>query len=135
MRIIERIAPWLSRFVLAFAAFLFSMIGRKFIFDPVRAVQGAGIVLNTPMALTTVRAGFGGFSLACGMVALVCLVSGRRHRTGLWFVSILLGVVLAVRCYAIAIDGTLLGNVRVLSAELVLLSSAIIALLIGRAQA
>jgi hypothetical protein len=99
----------------------------------VGAVQGSGIALNTPMALTTMRASFGAFPLACGIVALVCLVSGRRNRMGLWFISIVIGIVLAVRCYGIEIDGTLSGNQRVLSAELVLFSIAVVALLIGRA--
>jgi len=51
---------------------------------------------------------------------------------GLWFVSILIGIVLAVRFYGIAVDGTLLGNQRVLSAELVLFSITVVALLMGR---
>jgi cytochrome b561 len=132
-RAIERVSPWLTRLVLVFATFLFAMIGRKYIFDPVGAVQGSGIALNTPMALTTMRASFGAFPLACGIVALVCLVSGRLNRRGLWFISIVIGIVLAVRCYGIEIDGTLSGNQRVLSAELVLFSIAVFALLLGRA--
>jgi hypothetical protein len=133
MLTLERISPWLTRCVLLFAAFLFSMIGRKYISDPVAAVRDSGMVLSTPMALTTARASFGAFSLACGTVVLACLISGRRNRLGLWFVVIVIGIVLAVRLYGIVEDGTFRENQRVLTAETVLLSITVIALLIGRA--
>ena len=133
MRTLERISPWLTRVVLLFAAFLLSMIGRKYISDPVAAVRDSGIVLSTPMALTTVRASFGAFSLACGTVAMVCLVSRHRNRFGLWFIALVIGVVLAVRVYGIIEDGTLRENQRVLTAELALFSMTVVALLIGHA--
>ena len=128
-----RISPWFTRLVLLSATSLFAMIGRKYVFDPVAAVRNAGIVLNTPMALTTVRASFGAFPLACAVSVLVCLLSARRNRIGLWFIAVLIGIVLAVRLYGIVVDGTLRESQPVLIAELVLFSIAVVALLMGRA--
>lgn len=125
---LQRISPWLSRLVLLFATVLFTLIGQKFVLDPAGAVREAGIALNTQLALTTVRASFGAFPLGCATVLLTCLLSNRRVRLGLWFNLILIGVVLLVRLYGIALDGTLAENQRVLTAEAVLLSITLIAL-------
>jgi hypothetical protein len=130
----ERISPWVTRIVLVFGTLLFAMIGRKFVLDPIGAVRDAGIQLATPMALTTVRASFGAFPLACSLAILTCLVSRSRNRTGLWFIAILIGVVLAVRLYGIFLDGTLQENQRVLTAEAVLLLFTVIALVLGRGE-
>jgi hypothetical protein len=135
MTVLQRTASWLTRIVLLFATLLFAMIGRKYVFDPVSAVHDAGIQLTTPMALTTMRASFGAFPLACAVVILTCLVSSARNRVGLWFIAILNGVVLSVRFYGIATDGTLAENQLVLTAETVLFTVTVIALLLGRQAA
>ena len=133
MSTFARISPWLTRLVLLSATLLFAMIGRKYVFDPVAAVRNAGIVLNTPMALTTMRASFGAFPLACAASILACLFSARRNRIGLWFIAILIGIVLTVRLYGILEDGTLRENQPVLIAESVLFSITVVALVMGRA--
>lgn len=133
MSTLARLSPWFTRLVLLSATLLFAMIGRKYVFDPVAAVRDAGIGLNTPMALTTMRASFGAFPLACSASILVCLLSTRRNRIGLWFIAILIGIVLAVRLYGIVEDGTLRENRPVLIAETVLFSVTVAALLMGRA--
>lgn len=128
---LQRISFWLTRIVLMLGTVLFTMIGAKFVLDPVGAVRDAGIVLTTPMALTTVRASFGAFPLACALVILTCLVAVRRQRTGLWFMGVLIGVVLAVRFFGIHADGTLHENERVLTAEAVLFILTVGSLLTG----
>jgi|SRR5579872_2233770 len=130
----QRVSPWLTRIVLVFGAFLFTMIARKFVLDPVTAVRATGIVLSTPTALTTMRAGLGAFPLACAVVIVACLVAPHRNRTGLWFIAILIGVVLSVRLFAIYEDGTLYENRTLLTAEIILFTITTIALLADRAS-
>jgi len=135
MRTLARLSPWLARLVLLMATLLFAMIALKYITDPVTAAQRSGMSLNSPVALTNMRAGFGAFPLACAAVTLICLISVRRLRIGLTFIALLIGIVLIVRLYGIEEDGTLTENLRVLTAEAVLFSVTLIALLIGAAAA
>jgi hypothetical protein len=51
--------PWVSRAVLLAALVVLTLIGRKFIGDPVGAAADSNIVLNSPLAVTNMRASFG----------------------------------------------------------------------------
>ena len=118
----NRIAPWLSRAVLLAALIVLFMISRKFIGDPVNAAAASHIALNSPLAVTNMRASFGAFPLGCALFVLTCLVSSSLRRTGLVFVALLLGTALAVRIFGVVTDGSFAQSVHLLIAEAVMLS-------------
>jgi hypothetical protein len=124
MSLFWRLVPWLSRFVLLAATFVFAMIGRKFILDPAGSAADSGLLLGSALAVTDMRASFGAFPLGCALVALACLISERRRLTGLYFVATIVGTVLAVRIFGVIVDHTLSESVPLITAELVLLSLA-----------
>ena len=80
------------------------------------------------------RVGFGAFPLGCALVALNCLLSPSRLRTGLSFVAVIFGVALAVRILAIVGDGTLRESLSLLSAEALLLTLSIGGLVVDIGQ-
>ena len=115
----RRAMPWISRAVLLAAALLLALISRKFIGDPASAASN--IALNSPLAVTNMRASFGAFPLGCALFALVCLVTSSLRRTGLVFVALIIGTALIVRIFGVIVDGTFTESLFVLVAETVLL--------------
>src|SRR5215475_11164301 len=112
---IWRMTLWFKRFVLLAATLIFALIGTRYIFDPVGAAATTDISLDSALAISTMRVGFGAFPLGCALVALTCLLSPSRLRTGLFFVAVIFGVALAVRILAILGDGTLRESLTLLS--------------------
>ena len=129
-----KFAPWLTRLILLFPTVIFALIASRYLFDPIHAGAEVGIALNTPMALTVARVGFGGFPLACSLFTLSCLVSKRRILTGLSFVALLVVVVLIVRLFGMNIDGSVRENMKLVGIESVLLVVFIIGLFIERGR-
>jgi len=125
----QGLSIWLSRLVLLSATVLLAMVGRKFIVDPVGSAGASGIVLSSAVAITNMRASFGAFHLACGLIAFSCLISRRRHFVGLLLIATVIGVALFVRVYGVATDHTLTASLRVLLAEGALFSLAVVAIL------
>jgi ABC-type amino acid transport system permease subunit len=117
----RRAMPWISRAVLLAAALLLAAISRKFIGDPVGAAASSNIALNSPLAVTNMRASFGAFPLGCALFALVCLVTPSLRKTGLVFVALIIGTALIVRIFGVIVDGTFTESLHVLVAETVLL--------------
>ncbi len=113
--------PWFSRLVLFLAMAVFAVIGRKFVGDSVGTAAASHIVLNSPLAITDMRASFGAFPLGSAVFLLVCLLTAGRRTTGLIFVSVLIGAVLAVRLFATVVDGTLTESLPLIAPETVLL--------------
>jgi hypothetical protein len=68
--------------VLGSATLIFFLIGFKYILDPVSAAASSGMSLPTALGLTNMRAGVGGFSLGCALIAAACLASRERLRLG-----------------------------------------------------
>ena len=112
---------WLSRVTLGVASLIFLLIGTKYVLDPISAASGSGLSVPTLFGQTNMRAGVGGFALGAAIIALVCLASSDRLRMGLWFVLGILGPVILVRLYGVAIDGTFAASVHILAPETVLL--------------
>lgn len=112
---------WFSRVALFIATAVFALIGSKFVSDPVGTAAASHIVLNSPLAITDMRASFGAFPLGSALFLLVCLLTAGRRTTGLIFVSVLIGVVLAVRLFATVVDGTLTESLPLIASEMVLL--------------
>jgi hypothetical protein len=101
-----KLSPWLGRLVVLAVAGLFTMISIKFVLDPQHAAASSGITLDTAIGTTNARAGFGGFPLGIAALLLFCLFSSRRLLTALAAIATLAGVILAVRLYGAAQDGT-----------------------------
>jgi hypothetical protein len=121
--------------VLFGAAMLLISIGLKFITNPVGAGAASGIVLTSPLAHTNMRASFGAFPLAGGLIAFSCLLSSRRHLIGLSVTATTIGTALAVRIFGVIADGTLGPSIVVLVAESVLLAFCGAAIVLRKASA
>ena len=78
------------------------------------------MTLDSPLAVTNMRASFGAFPLGCALFVLLCLVTSSLRRTGLVFVALIIGTVLIVRLFGIVADGAFADSLRVLIAETVL---------------
>ncbi len=118
----SRFAPWLTRLILLPPTFIFTMIAFRYISHPAEMAAAVGITLNTPLAATILRIGFGAFPLGCALFTLSCLVSTRRLLVGLGFVATMMSVALAVRIFGIVIDGTARQSMPLVIAEIVLLA-------------
>ena len=118
---------WVSRAVLLAALVILTLIGRKFIGDPVGAAADSNMALNSALAVTNMRASFGAFPLGCALFVLVCLLTPSLRRTGLVFVALIVGTALVVRIFGIVADGTFAESLRVLIAETVLLVASLVA--------
>jgi hypothetical protein len=130
MKTLSRFTPWINRFVLLAATLIFSGIGFRFIVDPQSAAAGRGVVLNSPMAFTTVRIGLGGFPLALAIVTLACLISTNRHVIGVWVVMTVITTAIVVRLVGVVMDGPATESVRLFIPEGVLLALCVTSLLL-----
>src|SRR2546427_5358176 len=115
----SRFVPWLSRFVLFAATVIFSLIAVKYLADPVGTAAAFKISLGSAAAVTNMRVGFGAFPLGFAFITLGCLVSARRHLTGLWFVMTVISTATAARVLGILVDGPAHESLRVLRPEVV----------------
>jgi hypothetical protein len=129
-----KFAPWLTRLMLLAPTVIFALIASRYLFDPIQAGAAVGIALNTPMAITVARVGFGGFPLACSLFTLSCLVSTRRILTGLGFVALIMAVALIVRVSGMRVDGSIRENLGLVRAESIMLVVFIFGLFIERGR-
>jgi hypothetical protein len=123
------LSPWLSRLVILAVAGLFTMISIKFVLDPQHAAASSGITLDTAIGTTNTRAGFGGFPLGIAALLLFCLFSSRRMLAALASIATLAAVILAVRVYGAAQDGTFGQSAHLLIPETVILAVSLLAAL------
>ncbi len=130
MDTLSRIAPWLSRAVIVFVIFIFSMISLKNLTDPVKANAIYKITLGSPEAVTNARVGFGAFPLGIVIILCACLVSTRRHLSGLLVILAIDGAATLTRIYGIFVDGPATWTLFVLRPEIIILivTSAVIVL-------
>ena len=126
----SRLAPWLTRLILLMPMLVFALIASRYIAYPVQTAATVGISLDSALAVTITRIGFGAFPLGCSLFTLSCVVSTRRLLTGLGFVATMIGVALAVRIFGILVDGTARESMRLVGAEIVLLTITIIGVFI-----
>ncbi|SRR6266566_1985978 len=118
----SRFVLWLSRVVLFAATVIFSLIAVRYLANPVTTAAAFKISLGSAAAITNMRVGFGAFPLGFALITLVCLVSPRRHLTGLWFIMTIIGAATAGRLLGIVVDGPARESVMVLRPEVVLLT-------------
>ena len=121
MKMFWKIAPWLSRIILVPPTVIFTLIALRYISKPAQAAAAVGISLNTPLAATILRIGFGAFPLGAALFTLWCLISSRRILTGLTFVGIMLGMALIVRVFGMLADGTVKESMALVRSEAILL--------------
>jgi hypothetical protein len=134
MERLSRFAPWVNRLVLAAATLIFTMIGLRYIVDPVKASAAIGVTLNSSLAASVTRIGFGGFPLAIAIFSFTCLLSTRRMVTGVSLVATVIGTAIVVRLISLAADGVIPESVRLFVPETVILLLAISGLLLEAAR-
>jgi hypothetical protein len=118
----SRFAVIVSRVPLGMVTVIFSLIGLRFLVDPVRAATAMGIAFTSPGGVTVARVGFAAFPLAFAILAVACLLSARRVLAGLSMVFIVVTVVFLVRILGLALDHSGAENVRLLAPEAVLMA-------------
>ena len=133
---LTRFAPWISRMVLVGATLIFSMIGLRYITDPVHASAETGVRLSSALAATTTRVGSGAFPLGFAIFTLACLFSTRRLFAGVSLVSIVITTAIIVRLVGLIRDGPAPESTRLFIPEgvMLLLSAAAIVLEIRRSR-
>jgi hypothetical protein len=134
MERLSNFAPWINRLVLLGATFIFTMIGLRYIANPVRAAAATGVTLGSGLAATTTRVGLGGFPLAFAIFSFVCLLSSRRLRTGVWLVLTVAGAAFVVRLFSLAADGPAPESVRLFVPEAAILLLAAAGLILESAR-
>ena len=134
MKRISHFAPWINRLVLGVATLIFTMIGMRYITDPVGASANTGVMLTGGLAVTTTRIGFGAFPLAIAIFSFACLLSAQRLRAGVSLVATVLTTAIAVRLLSIATDGAAAQSTRLFIPEGVVLLLAMSGLLLEMAR-
>jgi peptidoglycan/LPS O-acetylase OafA/YrhL len=124
-----KLSPWLARLVILAVAALFAMISYKFVSDPQHAAAASGITLDSAIGTTNTRAGFGGFPLGFAVLLVFSLFSSRRLLAALAAIATLAAVILAVRLYGAAQDGTFGESAHLLIPEAAILVAALAAAL------
>ncbi len=109
-----RIAPWLSRIVMVPPVLILILISVRYIGNPIHAASPTGVMLSTPEALTDTRV-VGAITLTIALLIATSTVSLRSLRMGHATVVALMALILAVRMFGFAVDGTTLamGDQRV----------------------
>ena len=121
MRSFQRFAPWINRLVLAAATLIFTMIGLRYISDPVRAAAATGATLNSALATTTTRIGLGAFPLGFAIFTFACLTSSKRLVAGVSLVATTVSTAIIVRLFSIRVDGLVAESSRLFVPETVIL--------------
>jgi len=125
-----RFTPWLTRLILGAATLIFTLIGVKYITDPVRAAASFNISLGSAPAITSMRVGFGAFPVGFAIIVASCLVSTSRLLLGLYFVATIIGVATAARVLGIVVDGAAPESVVLLRPEVALLALSVVGVLL-----
>jgi hypothetical protein len=100
-------APWLSRIVMVPPTLTMILIGLRFIINPTYGVAQSGVTLSTPEAVTDTRV-IGGLALSIALVLGNLVVSRSRLRTGHLTIIAMMALILSVRLFGFAVDGTTL---------------------------
>jgi hypothetical protein len=110
------------------------MIGARYIANPVGVSAGMGVSLNSSLAITTTRVGFGAFPLSFAIFSFLCLLSPRRLRTGVSLVATVIATAIVVRLIGLLADGAVAESIRLFIPEGVILLLSAAGLLLGTPQ-
>ncbi len=108
-----------NRLVLVGATILFSLIGVRYAFDPIKAVAPHQIALGSNEAVTIMRVS-GGVFLGIAGVLLACVISQRRLLTGIGVLALVSTAVLGARLFGLVVDGPAPFTLQVLKPEIAL---------------
>jgi hypothetical protein len=125
-----RASLWFDRVVLAGATVLFSLIGIRYIVDPVGAVAPHAITLGSPEAITMMRVS-GGVFVGIAAVLFASILSERRTRGGIAVLAVVSIAVTAVRLFGLAVDGAGPFTLKVLKPEVALVVLSTLGFLLG----
>jgi hypothetical protein len=114
-------APWLNRAILALPLALFFLIGSKYLVTPNQVAAGSGMALNSPAAVTDMRAE-GAVFFALAALTLFSLLDARRLIAGLSLIATVVGFITAARIFGYYIDGPAAETSSKLVPEVVLLT-------------
>ena len=134
MKSFSRFAPWINRLVLLFAAFVFSMIGLRYIADPVYAAAETGVTLHSVLANATTRVGSGAFPLGFAIFCLACLISTQRLVIGVRLIATVVTTAIIVRLFSMMVDGSVPESTRLFIPEGVMLLLCVAGLLLEAAR-
>jgi hypothetical protein len=130
-----RFVPWIYRLVLAAATLIFTVIGLRYIVDPAQASAAVGMSLNSALASTTARVGFGAFPLAFAVFAFLSLLSRQRMRAGVTLVVIVIAAAIVARAIGMGADGAAPESMRLFIPEFVILALSLSGLLLDARRA
>src|SRR5579863_1097484 len=117
-----RFAPWIGRIVLLGATVIFSMIGLRYITDPIQASAATGITLGSALAATTTRVGSGAFPLGFALFTFACLISRQRLLIGISLVATVIITAIIVRIFGMVVDGPAPASTRLFIPEAIMLT-------------
>jgi hypothetical protein len=124
------LAPLLSRIVMVPPMLIMALIGLRFITNPSQGAAATGVTLSTPEAITDTRV-MGALALTIAFALATFISSRSRLRMGHITIVAMMLLILAVRIFGFAKDGTTLamGGQKVkFTGELVFLTLNAIAL-------
>ena len=101
------LAPLLSRIVMVPPMLIMGVIGLRFITNPSHGVAATGVTLSTPEAITDSRV-VGALALTIAFVLATFISSRSRLRMGNITIVAMMALILAVRIFGFASDGTTL---------------------------
>lgn len=129
-----RLAPWFIRALLLAVTLLFTMIGWRYLSDPVGKAATDEITLGSIMAVSRLRVAFGAFPLGFAAILLWCLVSRQRLLHGLAALAAMIGIVTAVRGWGLVVDGSAAEALKLLRVEAIVFSLSVAGLVIELAR-
>jgi hypothetical protein len=127
-------SPWISKFILLPPTALFIMIGVQHLAQPAAMAAAQGFAFTSPVGPTVFRAALAGFPLGCAAFLIYCLASNRRTLTGLIFLTLLVGIILVIRIYAMEVESSVQQSMPRVKGEIILVVMSLvgIAIEIGR---
>ena len=129
-----RVAPYVTRGVLALAALLLALIAARVLVDPVKTLAAYQITLGSSHALAAARVSFGAFPLAIAISVAGSAIRSRYVPMGIVLVLITMVTALVVRAATVLASGGLAENIGPLVGESVLLGLSLAALALEAAR-
>jgi hypothetical protein len=96
---------YLSRMVMIPPIIIFTIISHRFLTNPAHAISATGVAYSQPDAITDTRV-MGAVFLSLAILVLGTVLSRNLLRQGHFILMVVMGLVLAVRLYGFATDGT-----------------------------
>lgn len=122
MTLLRRLASWVGAIVMLASVVILTLIGTRYLVDPVRAAAELQTSFASPAGVTSMRIGFGAFPLALAAILAACLLAPRRRLAGLAIVATVMGLAALARVVGIAIDGPAAESIRLLRPEVAMLA-------------